>query len=100
MSTMSLRERNKKIMSEHSKLCNKEFADGFKKKYGKDLYDDKEFPVFKENFSWKKLRQQIALREADSESGFVQNLRAGIIQAVNAGSDQSETTFEDWVTVV
>ncbi len=97
---MNLKEKNKKILQEHLRKSNEEFATGFKKKYGKDLHSADDFPVFKENFSWKKLRQQISLKEADTESGFVQNLRAGIIQAVNAGYDQSETTFEDWVTVI
>lgn len=95
-----LRETNLQKMKDHAKLSNVEFATNFQKKYGKDLYDAEAFPIFKEGFSMKKLKQQIALKEADSESGFVQNLRAGIIQAVNAGYDQSETTFEDWVTVI
>ena len=78
----------------------KRFREQFKRKFKKDFMDDKQFPVKESNFSWQKMREQIELREADSESTFVQFLRAGI-QNITIGAYKAvETSFEDWVTVV
>lgn len=78
----------------------KRFRETFKRKHGIDFMDDKKFPVKESNFDWTKVRSKLALREADSETTFVQFLRAGI-QNITIGAYKSvETSFEDWVTVV
>lgn len=98
----SRRERNEKKIAEAC-VNNpevKSFREDFQRKHKIDFLDDAKFPVKEENFSWNKLRESLRIREADSESTFVQFLRAGI-QNITIGAYKAvETSFEDWVQVV
>ncbi len=85
------------------------FRESMQKKFGFDpVTDNAKFPVTNYGFSWPKfkesLRKQLHQRnrfsEADTASDFTQFLRAGIQQIVNSLYEVTETTYEDWVTVV
>jgi len=77
------------------------FREAIKRRFGFDFKTDvKKFPVCESNFSWKKLRQKLNLREADSSSIFPQVLRAGVQTIVNAMYETVPTSFEEWVHVV
>lgn len=81
--------------------------ESFRKKFGFDFADRKEFPVHEDGFSWKKVANKLgfgtvdaALKEADSSSSFAQVLRAGIQSLVNSSYETVPTTFESWATTV
>ena len=97
-----LRERNeaviKKAVNENKEM--KKYREGFKARFGIDPIDGDKFPVNKPGFSWSKLQEKLALKEADSSSAFTHFLRAGIQSITNAMYEATPTTFEDWVTVV
>lgn len=97
-----MRERNeaviKKAVNENKEM--KKYREGFKARFGIDPMDAEKFPVNKPGFSWSKLQEKLALKEADSSSAFTQFLRAGIQSITNAMYEATPTTFEDWVTVV
>lgn len=85
------------------------FRESMKRRFGFDPVTDKaKFPASEYGFSWPKfkesLREQSYSRgkfsEADTASDFTQFLRAGIQQIVNGLYEVTETTYEDWVTVV
>ena len=102
MSTvLSLREKNKAVLkknltsNESYKLLRESLLRG---KVKVDIADFKAFPVQEANFSWKRL--QAKLMEADDAGAFTQFLRAGVQNITNAMYEVTETTFEDWVTVV
>ena len=95
-----LRERNSKVLKtqlteNESYKTERTFLKG---RYGIDISDEKAFPVLESNFSWKKMAN--TLREADASGAFTQFLRAGIQNITNNMYEATETTFEDWVTVV
>jgi hypothetical protein len=108
------KERNKRVISQvltGSKEA-QELREGFKRRFGFEMTDGKNFPVLKEaaekrmdvnpGFSFQKLRESLPgkLREADTSSAFVQLLRAGIQLVVNNMYEVSSATFEEWTTVV
>lgn len=79
----------------------------FQKKFGFDFCDRKEFPVHERGFNWQKVAKRLgypnvdmAVREADSSSAFVQVLRAGIQSLVNSSYETVPTTFESWAHTV
>lgn len=76
--------------SKYSKL-----RESIKRTTGWDISDEKQFPV--EKIDWKKLHDKFS--EADSTTGFVQLLRAGINNIANSAYQSVETTFEDWSTI-
>ena len=85
----------------------KHHRESFKKRFGFDFADRKEFPVHEAGFSWTDAAKKCgfpsvksALREADSSSSFVQVLRAGIQSLVNSNYETVATTFESWVSTV
>ena len=95
-------EQNRKVVT-HTLWNNaemKEFREGFKTKFGFDMNDATKFPVNEPGFSWKSVRQKLALKEADSGSSFNQVLRAGVQTIVNQMYETVDTTYEDWVHVV
>ena len=98
----SKRQKNEKVI-EAACLENpevKNFREHFKRTQKIDFMDQKSFPVREGNFDWKGLKQQISLKEADSESTFTQFLRAGI-QNITIGAYQAvRTSFEEWVQVI
>lgn len=103
--TNKLRERNLKIqkrnLTENSEI--QDMRESFKRKFGFDFATDTEkFPVLRESFSFKKAQREIEakMREADSSSAFAQFLKAGLQTIVADGFMNTETTYEDWVTVV
>lgn len=98
-----LREKNqaviKKVLTDSAEM--KSFRENFKARHGIDPLDGEKFPVMKEGWSWKKLREKVAsLKEADAASAYTQFLRAGVQSIVNAMYESTATTYEDWVTVV
>lgn len=80
----------------------KKMRESFKRRFGFEMTDEKNFPVMSPDFSWKKAREKIEARfqEADSASVFTQFLRAGIQTITNAMYEATVTTYEDFVTVV
>lgn len=79
----------------------------FQRKFGFDFCDRKEFPVHERGFNWQKVAKKLgfpsvdmAVREADSSSTFVQVLRAGIQSLVNSSYETVPTTFESWTSTV
>lgn len=93
----------------------KEMKETFKRRFGFEMTDAKNFPVLMEseydgkkntdvnpNFSFARLRESLPskLKEADVSSSFVQLLRAGIQLVVNNMYHMAETTFESWTTTV
>lgn len=98
----ALRERNKrvraKVLSEAQEV--KEWRAGFKRSYGIDPLDQKSLPTMQEGFSWKKLREKLALREADSSTAFTQFLRAGVQGITNSLYEATPVSYDDWVTTV
>src|SRR5271166_3000706 len=59
--------------------------ESFQKKHGFDFADPKKFPVMESGFDWNKVARKcgypsidMAFKEADSSSNFVQVLRAGV----------------------
>lgn len=80
----------------------RKFREGFKKAQGFDALDEKALPVKEAGFSWEKVagKLNVNLREAEQSTGFVQVLRAGVLQVANAAYETVETSYEDWVTVV
>lgn len=107
-----LRERNEKVLKRNLANSDGEKRDGWKSlrerlknRYGVDVTDTQKFPVLQESFSWAKCRESVEklctrLREADSASTFTQFLKAGIQLVTNNLYEVTETTFEDWVTVI
>lgn len=97
-----LRERNEKVIKRALETSEeyKALRESMKRNHGVDITDATKFPVMQEGFSWKKLREKLALKEADSSSAFTQFLRAGIQNITNSMYESTPTTYEDWVTVV
>jgi hypothetical protein len=99
-----IKERNtKKIKKAINKNPTyKAMVEGMKRAYGMDITDEKAFPVLNEDFSWTKLRESLntKLKEADTSGAFSQFLRAGIQTIVNNMYEATESTYEEWVTVV
>ncbi len=87
----------------------KPFREGMKRQFGFDpVMDTAKFPVQEMGFQWKKVRESLReqswkkgrFSEADTASDFTQFLRAGIQQIVNSLYEVTDTTYEDWVTVI
>lgn len=97
-----MRERNAKVIKRamDSGEVFKTLKESIKRKHNLDITDAAKFPVMQENFSWKKLRQSLELREADASGSFTQFLRAGVQTIANGLYEVTSTTYEDWVTVV
>lgn len=101
-----LREKNTKALAKHAidNVETKAFRESIKKKTGIDpMIDTEKFPVHKDTFSWKKLRESLetqALKEADTSSIFPQLLVAGILNNANAAYQLANVSYKDWVTVV
>lgn len=83
------------------------FRESFRKKFGFDFADRKAFPVMEDGFDWNRVAGKlgypsldVAFKEADSGSNFVQVLRAGVQSIVNAMYETVPTTFESWTTAV
>jgi hypothetical protein len=98
-----LRERNTKVIqkilleNEHVKGI----RDSMKARFNLDpMTETEKFPVLEQGFSWRSLEKKLSLREADASSSFSQFLRAGVQNITNAAYQATDTTFEDWVTVV
>ncbi len=97
----NLRENNRRKLSKHclENAETKAFREGVKSKTNIDpLTDTAKFPVMKENFSWKKFREQV-LREADSGSMYPLFLVAGVLQNVIGMYNLAKPSYQDWVTV-
>lgn len=83
------------------------YRESFSRKHGYDWADSNEFPVSNPRFSWKKVANKMGfssvescLREADSATTFVAQLRAGVQNLVNNSYETVETTFESWTSTV
>lgn len=81
--------------------------ESFQKKHKFDFADAKKFPVMESGFDWNKVAQKcgypsldVAFKEADSSSNFVQVLRAGVQTIVNSMYMTVPTTYESWTTTV
>lgn len=112
---MNFRERNESILKKVllGSKEQKELREGFKRRFGFDMEDGKKLPVLRESsgmktkldinegFSFMRAKESLnKLREADTSSAFVQLLRAGIQLVVNNMYQLTDTTFEEWVTVI
>jgi len=103
MSVNKLRERNlavqRRVIHEGAEI--KSFREGFKARHGVDPMDGEKFPIMKESWSWKKLREKLgSMREADAAGAFMQFLRAGVQSVTSNMYESVATTYEDWATVV
>lgn len=100
--TLDKRSRNLKVMEAALKGSKevKAFAEGMKRKFKLDIWNNEKFPVLKEGFSWTALEAKLQLREADTSSAFTQFLKAGLQVITNNAYLNHPTTYEDWVTVV
>lgn len=85
----------------------RDYRESFRRKHGFDWADSKAFPVSNNRFSWKKVANKLGhssvescLREADSATTFVAQLRAGVQQMVNNSYETVATTFESWTSTV
>jgi phage major head subunit gpT-like protein len=83
------------------------YRESFMRKHGYDWADSTALPVSNPRFSWKKVANKLGhatvdscLREADSATTFVAQLRAGIQNLVNNSYETVETTFESWTSTV
>lgn len=83
------------------------YRESFIRKHGFDWADSNAFPVSNPRFSWKKVANKLGhasvescLREADSATTFVAQLRAGVQNLVNNSYETVETTFESWTHTV
>lgn len=97
----TLREKNQKILEKHMVECDdvKKVRNQMVRQYGVDpVTDTKQFPFAEGGVDLKKL--QYKLEEADSSSAFTQFLRAGLQQAVMNMYKATETTWQDWATVI
>lgn len=81
--------------------------ESFQKKHGFDFADSKKFPVMESGFDWNKVAKKcgypsldVAFKESDSSSSFVQVLRAGVQSVVNSMYMSVPTTYEAWTTTV
>lgn len=103
-----IREANLKVVQKNlsSNKSMKVMRERFARRFGFDMTDEKKFPVMQEGFSFQKCKEMMEsnakFREADTSTGFVQLLRAGIQLAVNAAYEMAQyaTTWEDWTMVV
>jgi hypothetical protein len=100
----SRREQNVEVIREAA-TTNKRyvrFREAMKKRYGLNIEDQEKFPIRKQSFSWARLQERLAdtFAEADSETAFVQFLRAGVQTVAMDAFETVDTTFEDWVFVV
>lgn len=98
---LKLKENNKKVIKkvllESAEI--KSDRELYKRVMGFDpLIEAEKFPVMESNFSWKKVQSKLI--EADASSSFTQFLRAGIQSITNSMYEATETSYEDWVTVV
>lgn len=98
---LKLKENNKKVIKkvllESAEI--KSDRELYKRVMGFDpLIEAEKFPVMESNFSWKKVQSKLI--EADASSSFTQFLRAGIQSINNSMYEATETSYEDWVTVV
>lgn len=87
----------------------KRFREGLVRQFGFDpVVDIDRFPASREGFQWGKFKESLhnqmysrgKFSEADTSSAFSQFLKAGLQQIVNALYETTETTYEDWVTVI
>lgn len=97
---MKLRENNSEILKKALTSCPEyvSMRESIQDKFGLDIQDKSKFDVMSPSFSWTKLQKK--LKEADAASAFPQFLRAGVQNITNAMYEATETTFEDFVTVV
>jgi phage major head subunit gpT-like protein len=99
-----LRESNAKVIKRAltEGVDVREYRKGFAKAHGFDPLDAKSLPVMESGFSWKKVADKfnVPLKEAEQSTGFVQVLRAGVLQIANSMYESVATSYEDWVTVV
>src|SRR5260221_4997210 len=74
------------------------------RRFGFDPKDHNKFPVTDPGFKWSKVKRKLyeagKLREADSETAFVQVLRAGVQSLVNSMYMTVPTVYEQWTTTV
>lgn len=98
------REENTRIQNEWIWKCPdmKSVRESFKTRFKKDMADPKDFPVQRNDFSWKSVAQKFGttIKEADSSSLFTQVLRAGVQTLVNSAYQVVDTSYEEWVHVV
>ena len=75
--------------------------ESFKKTFGYEMNDTEKFPIHSSNFNFTEARKMIEanMKEADSTSGFVQLLRAGVQNFMMTAYESVTTTFEKWTTV-
>lgn len=96
----NLRESNQKVIKKA--LTNSvEYVDlkeSMSRQFGVDITDEKQFNVMSPEFSWTKVQRK--LKEADASGAFSQFLRAGVQNITNSMYETTETTFEDFTTVV
>lgn len=84
----------------------KGFRESLLKRRGIDLFDKKsfleggKFPCAESNFSWRKVKEKLELREADSASSWAQLLRAGVQTNVNNAFQSVPVTYTKWAQVV
>jgi hypothetical protein len=79
----------------------KRMTERMKKFHKLDVRDAKKFPIMEAGFSFRKLQEKLALREADTSSVFSQFLVAGLQTIVNNMYHiDDSTTYEDWAHVV
>lgn len=100
----TLLERNKAVLRKHSieNTETKEIRESMKRKYNMDpVTDTEKFPVSKENFSWKKFKNELdgQMKEADSGTAFTQFLVAGLLQNVIGMYNTVPTSYSEWVHV-
>lgn len=74
------------------------------RQFGIDMKDAKAFPVTDPGFKWSKVKRKLIesgkLREADSETSFVQVLRVGVQSLVNSMYMTVPTVYDQWTTSV
>ena len=100
---VGLRKHNLQVVKEHLEEMPgwKRLRESLQRQYGIDVSNPEEFPVHDRKFSWRKMREKVAdFREADSASSFTQFLRAGIQNITQNMYEATDTTYEDWVTVI
>jgi hypothetical protein len=96
----NLRESNLKVIKKA--LTNStdyvDLKESMSRQFGVDITDEKQFNVNSPDFSWNKVQRK--LKEADASGSFSQFLRAGVQNITNSMYETTETTFEDFTTVV
>lgn len=77
----------------------KALRESVQRSHGIDMKDADKFPVMKDGFSFKKMREK-ALRENVSASAFAQLERAGVQTMVNSMYHTVEKTYDKWAHVI